>query len=46
MLGDDGLEVLILHDLVKKVNRAALDLVVRDSNLPQMGPSMIGQAFA
>lgn len=42
----DGLEVLLLHDLVKKIDRAALDLAVRDSNVAQMGPSMTGQAFA
>ena len=46
MLCADRLEVLLLHDLVKNINRAALDLTVRDSNLPQMGPSMTGQAFA
>lgn len=42
----DRLEVFLLHDLVKKINGAALDLTVRDSNVAQMGPSMTGQAFA
>lgn len=46
MLAVDGLEVLLLHDPVKKINRAALDLALRYSNLAQMGPSMTGQAFA
>lgn len=46
MLAVDGLEVLLLHDLVKKFNRAALGIAVRDSNMAQMGSSVTRQAFA
>lgn len=46
MLAADRLEVLLLHDSVKNINRAAINLTFRNSNLAQVGPSMTRQAFA
>lgn len=40
LLDAAGLDILLLHDPVKKINRTALDLTIRDSDLAQMSPSV------
>lgn len=46
LLSTDGFDILFLHHLVKKFNRAALYLAVRNSNLAEMGTSVTRQAFS